>query len=1080
MNLNNIVLEALYEIKCTRRCVLFNLLVIIGLSCTFVLPSLLFSSEGKMSFASFNPPWYAQALSSSLPFTTAYCYNIIQVLVVTFMASNDLRRTKLTAMSALDVHSQSNMDIIIGCFLGRVVVFSCMSILLFFLAISYNAIYYPKVLNILYYLFYWLTLTFPTLIYFLGVSVLITRATNNQGISILLLLTLAITTTIYGADIMYNLPDPIARYIPNLFSDFTGHACLRPYLLHRTIYLFLGIFLLIISAITCQRIPNTPHPVRTNLLIAGCPLTIIIVLTSIYYIHFDRINQNENQYRQLYLEHDASLKAQIVTHDIVLQEIEKNEISAESRMTMSNRNPENVSIMLYLNPGLQVDRLTCNNHPLSFERNGQIILTGKQLAPGDTCCLTMKYRGTIDNTVCYLDIPASRKNSPFINSYGIFHFGNQPAFCTTGYKLFTPECLWYPVCIPPTCFTVSQIKNFTRYSLTVLHDENHTAISQGKALNKTINKTIFLHDHDLQGISLCIGKFKKASLFLNSVQMQAYYKPEHEYLLSCFKPDTNIFENQLGSYIYLVRKEEKNNQPSSRNNSQQNNRTITPIYNLKYPYTWLRLVETPISFCNYTKNDEIDGEMIQCGMIFLPEKLSTAYYQAKWLKLPDKTEINDYLHEFLENNFHDGKYNIQSLITRNQGYVNSNKYPMINEVLQYLTRYNPKSLHKISINDYYAIKYMSHHSLLDAINDKDLSTTELRTLIQKKSYELRTLICSQVSDKRFSTFLYHFFKSHRFKNINENEFEEKFKMYLNIDLEDILQDWYHRNQLPVFRVESKCYKYTSDWHEHVYNIHYKVYNSGNVDGVIKSSTGECWNISKHSCKNIFIKSYDLGDSYFLELPMSQNLPDCIVFKNYEPAFDTLNMREGVFDADSNYFKQDSSEIILTILDPACEQVNTTNWVRNIYNYFKTDSLVFGFSLKQKQEWKLAVGPEYLGFPVQGELNKPIGSGKNYIEWNTKLQKTGDYELFFYIVKSQNKFCSLYENTLYFSIYDGSHWHDINVTYNDQTTGWISLGQYKFTNHEVKVVFYDKQDFISNLHSLSSRVIHVNAIKLYQL
>ena len=71
---------------------------------------------------------------------------------------------------------------------------------------------------------------------------------------------------------------------------------------------------------------------------------------------------------------------------------------------------------------------------------------------------------------------------------------------------------------------------------------------------------------------------------------------------------------------------------------------------------------------------------------------------------------------------------------------------------------------------------------------------------------------------------------------------------------------------------------------------------------------------KHTCKNISIKGKGLGKSYSLELPMSQNLPDYMKFKNFETVFDTLNMKEGIFDADSNYFKKDTSEIILTVLD----------------------------------------------------------------------------------------------------------------------------------------------------------------------
>ena len=133
------------------------------------------------------------------------------------MVSNDLRRLRFTTISALEARPQDNSDTIIGKFLGRVAIFSLVNVLIYSVMICYNLIYYPRVLNISYYFFYGITLNFPVLIYFLSLSILVSRFINNQGISILFLLFFCVGTTICGAGVMNNLFDPFARYIPNLF-----------------------------------------------------------------------------------------------------------------------------------------------------------------------------------------------------------------------------------------------------------------------------------------------------------------------------------------------------------------------------------------------------------------------------------------------------------------------------------------------------------------------------------------------------------------------------------------------------------------------------------------------------------------------------------------------------------------------------------------------------------------------------------------------------------------------------------------------------------------------------------------------
>lgn len=1082
MNFSNVKLESLYEIKCTRRNVLFNIFVLFAILGVIFLPFFFFPGGERIKIGQLKLPWSGQALSSSIPFMTAYYYNFIQMLLVIFMASNDLRRYKLTAMSALDTHSQYNIDVITGRFTGRMIVFSLVNILVFIIAICYNIIYYPHVFNLFFYLFYWITLTFPALVYFLGLSALVTRWINNQGISVLCLLVLGGGATLCGS--LVHILDPLARYVPNLFSDFTGHPCLYPYLLHRIIYLFAGISLLVISTLACKRVSNSSHPIRTNLLIASIPLMVLIITLSLYCSYFGVIKQNENKYRQLYLKYDNTSKPRILTHDIVWQEASNSGFSAESKMKIVNRNSKPVPVILYLNPGLQVNKLKYNNIALSYKRDGQVIIVDKMLEPEDTCKLVMNYEGIIDKAVCHLDISSSKRDSPDVNSLGIFCYGNQPAYCTENYKLLTPECLWYPVCVPPTCFRGSRVVNFTRYSLVVLHDSLRTVISQGNVIEPQTGKTIFHQAHDLQGISLCMGNYEKRSLVVDSVRMEIYYAPGHEYILSGFDMDTTTLIEELKN-----RKTQFELQECIQNRdfhiqqlvAQQSKQPLDKDYTQQFPYTWLRLVETPLNFNCFKKNDEIDGEMVHQGLAFLPEKLATFNYDF-FKSSKDTLDFlaTRYLNILIDKNLIQGRYNLLTLMKGQLNYVSSETYPMINEISQNVLKESSWGISNTE-NDYYMIKYMQGHSLIDAINDNNLSSAELRTLIRNKSRELFALICSQISASDFSTFYHEFFSSYRFRDVSERDFIDSFYANFQVNLDSILVSWYNRKKLPSYKIDAKCHVYQSSQDDNIYYYFYKVYNNSDVDGVVLTTQSECWSIPKHSCKGIYIKKTQYsGNVYSLELPMSQNLPVITKYKDFEPVHTMIDLPEGIFESDSNYFKTDDSEIIVSVLDPGSKLLNSTTWFRSISNYITSDAKIYGFVKERDNQWKFDISSNYYGFPVQGAYYKPNGKGNNHIEWNVELHQDGDYELFFYNAIFSKARRVEYEKTLHFDVYDGKTYHDVEITVNDSNVGWVSIGKYELMGNEAKIILHDIQDFMSNSPFKTTNVIIANAVKLRKI
>lgn len=181
-------------------------------------------------------------------------------------------------------------------------------------------------------------------------------------------------------------------------------------------------------------------------------------------------------------------------------------------MTVENREVELLPLVFYLNPGLAVYSITVDGETVAFRREEQVLLVDGKVAPGEKKEVVVNYKGKIDNHFCFLDTPEDKYRESNLNTIDMYRFGYSPAFCEKEYKLLTPECAWYPVSVPPYDSLGSRRAMFTRYTLEVEHDPRLVAICQGEANRDVAGKTIFTFGHNMKGISLCVGNYKKREI----------------------------------------------------------------------------------------------------------------------------------------------------------------------------------------------------------------------------------------------------------------------------------------------------------------------------------------------------------------------------------------------------------------------------------------------------------------------------------------------------------------------------------------------------------------------------------------
>ena len=1000
MNHNILAIESFYEFKKICRSILYRIFIILtplGLI-LYQFTSLLRENSGNFiqDFYLFSIAWPSQALPSAIAFKSAYYFNIIQLLFIVFSITNDLRISRFNTRGALLPRPQGNGEIITGNFLGYLLAITILNWLTFSIAIIFNLILFSHSFNFLYYLFYWSTLTFPATIYFLGISHFVIRLVHNPGISFITLFFL-LGGIIYWNDIVYGLLDPSARQIPNMFSEFTGHVNLGNYLLQRGNILLTGFGFLTLSVILYPRIPNSTSLFKKNLSIS-CLLLILAI--GLILISMDRITMTSNtrkNYQITYEKYSTYPKVKIIQNDLHVTEMPNGDISVSSKMAIINNTPNEIPLILYLNPGLKINSIMINEKKIPFQRNHQVIFINEQLESDKIYRVIIEYKGNIETSLCFLNIPRSTYNSPSVNTHSIYHYGATPSFCKKNYKLLTPECVWYPMNTMPHDLSGYRNTNFTRYSLEVEHAPHLTAISQGEIIKKENGKTCFHFTHDMPGISLCIGEYTKKEIIIDSTRLALYCLPSHEYLLEKYKNEPEKIAKSLQYNKHILENNECIQTTEYAQQVDWGENIYDPIQ--QYPYRWFILLEVPCHF-HYTFQYRLTGTKEQGGIIFLPEKLySIKDYQ---YRLPKNEEEKKYMSHLgitkdIKITLQTGECDIRPILRGQTSFISSSKYPIIHSIFSNMMFKNPPHLTN-SEYEFHTIKYLKKNSLKDALQDHSLSPAQLNNIIQKKAEELYMHLTLQIKEKDIREFYINFLRNNLFQESTLEELFHQFYQTFGIKLDSLVENWYNRAQLPLFEIRN-THAIKVEEMDSLYAIcSFCIFNKSNIPGIVVTDDYQGWIIPPHEAREIRTRSTNnisWMKNFSITTPLAQNLPATINFQLENPNNINVDKTTGSFKLDTTLFSKNKNEIIVDNEDSGFKIVKAKGF--NILSLFRKDNI------KQKRyhkyftedKWLPTINEHFYGSPIRSALYKSAGSGNQKVEWNTLLPEEGEYEVFFY-------------------------------------------------------------------------------------
>ena len=456
---------------------------------------------GFWAFAILSPvmglPWGMRAIPSTVPYVVILFLNSVQAVIAVFLASDFLKRDKkLDTTEVVYMRSMTNGDYVLGKSAGILSIFLGLNFVVLLITLVMHLILGDSGIMWGAYVIYPLIISLPTLVFILGLSFLMMMLVRNQAITFIVVLGYIATTLFNLAGKAHYLFDYMAYNVPLLYSDITGFSDLYSILMHRGIYLLLGLSFISITIFMMKRLP------QSNMMTSLSRVTAVLffaaaLLLSIFYMN--DIRSGVSLREQISALGDDMIDRPVVTPRSCSIDFDHldNRISAVASLAVQNNTDSPLKQYIFrLNPGLEVESVTAGDGGLEFSRNIHllIITPSEVLLPGAKDIFTVKYSGTIDEEACYADIPEEdREKIARIDNAGPLSPGKKYSFITSEYLLLTPETLWYPAAGPGFSPAHPEIyrKDFIDFSLDVSTRPGLTAISQGAVENRGGGKFSF-------------------------------------------------------------------------------------------------------------------------------------------------------------------------------------------------------------------------------------------------------------------------------------------------------------------------------------------------------------------------------------------------------------------------------------------------------------------------------------------------------------------------------------------------------------------------------------------------------------
>ncbi|MEZ5358121.1 MAG: hypothetical protein R3F48_04760 [Candidatus Zixiibacteriota bacterium] len=1041
INLSAIKTIALYEAKLLWRSWSFRIFSIIGLT---VFISTTIGIGAKFSFS----PYYLSALSSSLPLANVKMLNLYQGIIAVFMATEFFKRDrKHDSNQVIFTRSYSNTDYLLGKFIGILFVFAVLNILVLAATLILHVSLSNSPLAVMPYLIYPIVIGFPTLVFMIGVSVFLITLIRNQAVVFIIMLAYSLLVMIYIGRFLFTVFDVYALYQPILYSDIYGFINLPDVLLLRGAYLLAGLGFLFITVIFSRRLSQSGAASTIMVATGACCIAIAGIAATGYVKEQFDIRDQRTEWRSLSQTVPQLHPVKIITHDISV-DWHGQTLSSKSTITAVNENAQpKDSILLTLNPGLEIASIVSDNgREIPYSRNEFLLWLKptQPLVPNEMMTLTISYQGHINDNYCFLDIENSRFED--VLTAWLYRIPKRYAVVRPEFLHLTPECGWYPIAglSNGTAFPRPNINHFTQFSLTVNGvPKNFETFSQGSRETTADNTVTFTPDTPLKGISLTSGPYQCDSITVDSIDYTVAHFPGHDYYRE--------YMNQLSDTIPNLIRELRNGYEVQ--------------LGLDYPFKRLTLVESPAEVYAYKRFWTTAMDIVQPELLFITElgvfgsgtdfklmKRSSTRMQEHSNQATGEVETQTwYFTNFVKmdvlgtlNNRWDPRSeedielrtSIACSFTDFVTQINSDDWAIINFALQSAIQ---KRIDPIQEQPFWMAgglddKERANLALHDAplqslIADTSLDIDTRQTALNSKSNYLFLFLDAKRESGDFNEQLNTYLNRHRFTSISEDEFSAFIDGLGDIDFKSLAAEWGKKTDMPGYVVDAvEAYK-VLDGDRTKSQMRLSISNPTSIDGLVtvniryqqQRGAGRVPWFMRGQEKYDFTRllympaktSRHMGllldqqpAEMTIETLISLNIPGDLAF-DFRRVELELEEKRRPFEGDSVFAYQDeqppdSGEYLVDNEDAGFSIINTfeENYLRRKFTEW--------FDLNRMEDkyvsirwwdppsiWMPTSNKDFYGKFVRSAYFKETKDGDGKVAWEVDLEETGNYDVYYH-------------------------------------------------------------------------------------
>ena len=1088
---------AKYETKTLLRSWFFRI---------FAIMSILFI--GGFNIAAFvegsGAPWIYRALPAAIPYANLIILNLGQAIVAVFLASEFLKQdSKNDTVEVIYARSMTNSEYILGKSIGIIMVFVILNIIMLLLGTGFSFLSNESSKSIWVLLYYPLLISIPTLVYILGLAFFMMILLKNQAITFIVLLGYIALTIFYLNTKFYHLFDYIAYQVPMMNSTISGFGNIQEIIIHRGIYLFLGIGLILFTIWKLPRLPQSKRLVSLPIYLALISFAIAGVLTSKY---LDLKIGAENYRAELISINNQYVdypKAEVTSCNIELEHLGE-QISVTSDLTAFNSSRKTIDTLLFsLNPQLNIKSISIGGKDVEYERNEQLvkIIPENKVSPKEELQIRMHYLGTIDERTHFLDSDPELVKDNFTAE--MFRIRKRYAYLRDNFVCLTHDALWYPIAGVgySSKYPSLHSPDFTKFKLNVKTQENLTAVSQGKVSSSNKGSYSFEPEYALPKLSLLIGDYQKHSTQVDSIEYSIYSIEGNQFFLNHF----DVIQDSLPSLI----RELKNEYEST--------------HGYSYPFKRLALAEAPIQFALDKHNWSIASDAIQPEIIFYPEKgvvMEETDFKKRKKRFEkrmkrDNEEVSEeelqarIFKRFVRGNFmpppnewyqfdHVDR-NTFSLFPNYFSYYSglySKEIPALNSALGIYLKENQEVSQTYSrwrwegISKAERINLLLKHSSLSEIANKSIPKAKdnddqiiLNDIMRVKGNHLFSLFKARYGEEEFNNLLKQFIELNRHRKFDFVQFDSLFLANYNTSVRSEIEDWFTTTKLPGFLLKDlQTYK-VKDGDHIKYQIRLKISNPESVDGIVSINieTGGQngrrnrrygGNKKPDFTKSVFIPANSAREIGFvfpsqpgrmnIFTHVSENLPNSLIY-DFSSFAETKKSKFFNETRECELFEGilDANEFVVDNEDKGFEYVQVSNksqlkqWVDSKRE--NTDEYSRLRTWNPPNEWRNVLRSGFFGKYVRSAFFTKSGMGDRTASWNAELKNSGYYDVFCHIEKVEQHWRRRKKSkTDYnFKIYHEDGFEEVHKSDQELENGWNYLGSFYITPESAKVELNNK-------------------------